>query len=50
MDSLVTEALKKVEEAIQKIDGFVSADHKKRMINRAVHNVDALKSALKALE
>jgi hypothetical protein len=49
MDALVKQALDKVNDAVKDIDGSYSAVDRERKIARAIHAVDALKSALKTL-
>lgn len=49
MDALIREALEKVKADVDRIDWSVSTTHRRENIAKAVHSVDALKSALKAL-
>lgn len=50
MDALVRAALDRVNEAVTKLDErFLSGSQKEEAIAKAIHAVDALKSALKTL-
>jgi len=49
MDALVEAAMEKVNKSIKSLENATSVQHRERMIASAVHTVDALKSALKAI-